>query len=791
MAIKLYIAGADRTDYLKLNTGRVSGDINRRWTFSGQLEEQRRGYRPARGAVLKLSDGESPETVWFEGHIRRIVERHHPGTTALQYDIEAGDYNWICARRTVTAEYQGQTLYAIVSHINTNFLSGEGITLAGVANPGPTINEKLTFRYESAASVFNRLSTITGYLWAVGFDRDLAFDQFASTPAPISLTDTSENWRNLEVEVSDEDYRNRQHERTEVTVASTAGSFSSAYPTEDPITALAGQTSFPTAGQVMEMRRITVDDVDKTFIGVDPTESTPASGYDFYYFIGGIGFFALDWGPAAGGEIVRYDYYGDWSPYAAANTAINGGDASAGVRVITVNDADEQTARAAAEGGSGIWEAVEEQRNISSADTLRAIGEGRLRQYGAEARRLRFETDEAGLLPGQRIDIDIDLHSIDAEYLIERVDFDWVAARTDFLRTRCTCTSLEPFGKSIGFIEKLVETARIGPGGGGGGSSAVTPGGSGGGSVAVIRERPKGVVDGSNATFDLTYEPDPPQSLRLTINGVLADPITDYSLSGARITYNAGCMPANSTDEHLAWYFHAGVTPANLSARKFAGGTDLVNWGYDNAFRIAGDVSWGMWLKLSSSATGWIMSCGATNGVETGHEHCYQLVVKGSSGAWDIEYWHDYSGSANDRHQFNTNIPNDTWKWISFSRDAVLKTVSLYIGNGASVSLIETWSYTNDPVAGTNPASRLVVGGTWSDTAKAGDATYAFSGGSVEEHYLWNRTLTLAEHQAAMMGQFSRTGLLLASMMGASPEGDISGNGHSGAVTGTTLIAGH
>ena len=788
------IGGVDRTTYLKVNSCRFSGDLNGRWTLSAQLEGGKTGYpgtRPVRGSAIEINDGLSPLAIYFAGNISRIVERHHPGTTALQFDVEARDYNHIPARRLVTAEYENQSLYDIVEHINTNFMNGEGITLGSVYNPSPAapiIAEKLTFRYESVASCFNRLATITGYQWYIDFSKVLHFAEYKVAAAvAFTITDTSTNWRDFEVEISDEDYRNRQHERTEIAVAATAGSFSPTNPTESPITAFAGQTSFPTSGIVTEMRRITVDGVDKTFYNVPSGESIPGSGYDFYALVGGIGFFALGWGPAVGGEIVLCDYLGDWSMYSTGAGGVTSADPAAGVRVVTAEDAAAQTARAAIEGGSGIWEAIEEQRNISSAAALQAIAEGRIRQYAVDASHVRFTTDDgADLLPGQRIVVNRAMHGINATYLIERIEQDWVRARPDFFRTRVTCTTAEPYGQSSGFVEKLVETARIGPGGSAGGSS-VTPGGGGG--VAVIQERPKGLVNGTNTVFQLTYEPDPPESLRLTVSGLLMDPLVtaDYTLSGNTITYTAGSQPKTG-EEHVAWYFQKGVTPAGSGARFFDGSDDALNWGFHASLNIAGDMSAGMWIKVPADSinNGAILSGGGIWG-STSWPACsvaYAIIIQGSSNAWDLYIGHDsYPPGSNVLHRFNCNLTDNQWYYIGFSRNDTAKTYTVYVSTSTgSLVAVETWAYTTSPYAGTG--GETMVGNRTGTGYSPGRATIA-------EHYIWNRALTLAEHQEAMRGQPPLSGLVLECMMaGASPEVDIIG-ALSGTLTGTTIVAGH
>lgn len=435
----------DRTDYLKINTGRISREINGRARFSGTLEELERGYRPVKGNILEIVEDGS--TV-FKGHIRRLVERAHPGTEALQYDVEALDFNAIPARRLVTAEFpSGTSLYNIVAAVNSQFLANENITLNNVGNPGPTIDEALRFYYETAASVFNRLSTVTGYVWWVDFDKDLHFHPVAVSPAPLapfSLTWSSDNWYDFEVESSDEDYRNRQWERTEGGLKRTLS---------ESDTLQTGQTTFQTQAVIREVLGITINGVAKTFLRLDPyvPDPVPGSGADFYYYFDGQGVFALDYVPVAG-HIEVVTYRGIFS-----------------ASIVPANDLTEQAARAIAEDGSGIWEAIEEQRSIGGSNALLALAIGRLRQFGSDASKPRFKTDESGLEPGQYIDIDMTpVHETDDVFTIERVDYDWVAAgsladQRDFFRHTVQCTSVEPFGLPTGYFEKLAEMARIGP----------------------------------------------------------------------------------------------------------------------------------------------------------------------------------------------------------------------------------------------------------------------------------------------------------------------------------------
>jgi hypothetical protein len=59
----------------------------------------------------------------------------------------------------------------------------------------------------------------------------------------------------------------------------------------------------------------------------------------------------------------------------------------------------------------------------------------------------------------------------------------------------------------------------------------------------VDGEVPSGAINGTNAIFSLANPPIPPNSLRLYRNGLRLQPVLEYSLSGATITFSANAVP--------------------------------------------------------------------------------------------------------------------------------------------------------------------------------------------------------------------------------------------------------
>lgn len=81
------------------------------------------------------------------------------------------------------------------------------------------------------------------------------------------------------------------------------------------------------------------------------------------------------------------------------------------------------------------------------------------------------------------------------------------------------------------------------------------PGGSTGSVQFADAEVPNGTIDGSNAAFNLTSAPSPPLSLILVRNGLIQKQGSDYTLSGASVSFVSGATPQPG-DTLMAWYRH-------------------------------------------------------------------------------------------------------------------------------------------------------------------------------------------------------------------------------------------
>ncbi len=222
-------------------------------------------------------------------------------------------------------------------------------------------------------------------------------------------------------------------------------------------------------------------------------------------------------------------------------------------------------------------------------------------------------------------------------------------------------------------------------------------------------------------------------------------------------------------------------------------GTDKVDWGTnDTLYRITGDLTIAMWIKLPSNASGSLLQYGGTSGsISPTNADPYGMTVQGSSGAWNILYVHDsVSPNSNQSHTFATAIPNDTWVFIAIVRDITGSQVTMYkafVGD-TSLTTVGTFTFTHPPGGTSSGGKGLYIGNRHDSSTSFGLGPLT---GTIEEYYIWSRQLTTDELLAAMQGNPPASSMALGCKTGDSPEVDISGNGGSGTVTGTALVQGH
>ena len=230
MAITLTIGGVDYTDALLIETLEVSDQLGQRNTASFSLKAPSGAYllvadddtyvvsdaddyigggaRPAVDDDIEILNG---ATTIFAGEIDGMVEGElAPGNDGLRMDIQAVDYNALADRVLVAAVYEtpSQTAGDIARDIVASYLATYGVTDTEVQD-GPVI-DRAVWNYQTAAEALTELCSMTGYSWNIDYDKVLHFFARETNYAPFDLTESSSDWRAMQVTRERAGYRNRQ-----------------------------------------------------------------------------------------------------------------------------------------------------------------------------------------------------------------------------------------------------------------------------------------------------------------------------------------------------------------------------------------------------------------------------------------------------------------------------------------------------------------------------------------------------------------------------------------------------
>jgi hypothetical protein len=206
MARSLSINGSNFLPQYKTNSARIRKLIqNKSDVMNMQITVKSGQSRPTEGAVCIFSDGARK---LFYGYVSNVNPTNEIGEGQLiTYNVEVSDLGSIFDSKIVRRAYTNATLFAIVDDIITSYVEGGyGIDTTNVAT-GPTI-ASVVFDHISIRKCFEKLNKLTGYIWWVDYDSNLYFQETDVTPAPESITDTSNNFFEVSVSYDTSQVRN-------------------------------------------------------------------------------------------------------------------------------------------------------------------------------------------------------------------------------------------------------------------------------------------------------------------------------------------------------------------------------------------------------------------------------------------------------------------------------------------------------------------------------------------------------------------------------------------------------
>lgn len=412
-------SGINRLSLVQPMTLAITDELNGRNTLEvGLIDPTGSTYRPVVGEpVSALWDG----VLIFAGTIDDIREEQVNNLSTIWYTVRCVDWNQRADMNLVAAEYINQTQRAIIEDIVLNALADDSITVDPAMEIGPTL-EHVVFNYRTAAEAFNDLGDLTGFTWNIDYNKVLHFFSRAYYLAPFDLN-SDLLYRSLTVQSTREQYRNTQWIR--------AGKDISSILTES-FHGDSKQTTFNVALPLALVPTVTKNSVVQT-VGI---RNVDTSGFQWYWNADDTG--------------ISQDSSG--TPISATDTltVIYQGFFPILVQSYTQSAIDD---RVAIEGGSGVYEAIEDHEEINRSVLAMDYAIGLLRRYGHIPKQLDIETDQTGLRAGQLMQITLPRFNLNGQYLLQRIDLkDFTGSK---LRYSITALDGEPFGTWQEFFKKL------------------------------------------------------------------------------------------------------------------------------------------------------------------------------------------------------------------------------------------------------------------------------------------------------------------------------------------------
>lgn len=415
----VYIASAVRTPYLTVGSLRVDRQINFQAACGlNLLVKDGSGYRPAEGSEVVIYYLDEVSSTWnriFAGYVDMVSSSRYGGPVgAYLHEVQCSDYARALTRRLVTMKFPQErfgTLSSIMSWLQDNILTGEGVQYLDLGDPNNTTIPDLEFNGTFCNEVLDRLCEICGLDWQVDFNRILrVYDRPSEVlSAPFDITEettgnNAETWFNLTYRRTRGLYRNRQY--VKASYSKKTQIVRETYPVGlwDSQAGLAPPwREFQTgeflkddryAGKVIRVNRMILNGTtDLTWFlqwnEVGGSSNPAPAGWDYmqiwpndlqfiWNLLGKPGL-----NPTTGDSVtVEFEVGLDLPP------------------MLVFENTAEIAARKAIEGGSGIYEAVEEVSDIEDPATLEEIGVKLLAKFGVMGKEVDFSTYRYGLQPG-------------------------------------------------------------------------------------------------------------------------------------------------------------------------------------------------------------------------------------------------------------------------------------------------------------------------------------------------------------------------------------------------------
>jgi hypothetical protein len=352
-------------------------------TLNFTIEKTPGGFAPELGAEIIVT---LDSTRIFGGSVLSF-ETSVEAPPTVTYAVDCVDFTHQLDRKLVTERYLNQTANAIIADLVSTY--APGFTIVGV-DAQETI-ARVSFNRITLSECLNKLAKLNNYVWYVDYNKDVHFFAKSGEVAPFNLTDTSGNYitESLRIRSDLSQLRN---------VIEVIGG---KVPIAARSTLHAGDgetTEFATNFEFSNKPTVTLDGVTQT-VG---TEYLNVEGFDCYW--------------SFQQKYVRFDDTNVPPAPSSGTTNINLNGTPLVPLVAVVPDAE-----SIEDFGEFEYSIREETLGSQEQTVSRALAE--IEAYAAQLNEAQFETYTPGLRSGQLITINSTLHNVNADYIVQSVQF--------------------------------------------------------------------------------------------------------------------------------------------------------------------------------------------------------------------------------------------------------------------------------------------------------------------------------------------------------------------------------
>lgn len=395
-------------------------------------------YRPQVGQQVRFFFGEE---LIFGGFITETEETAPSGANTLcRTAVFAAGWASILDRRVVFGYWDGIAAPAypafIADSLRVRFLMSDGFHSISTGLALAQDAGAMFLQPQTATEAFNRLASATGVDYFVDEHKVIYWVPPGGTgPAPATLIQSAQDGivlaNSLAVRSASGPYRNRQY-------VNVARAVSPEFTEEAlPLLPLPNNTTYAVTFPLTDAPTGTVyGTLGEHELEFVQGPGVPTEGWDAVWFEGSANFTlnaAADfWNTIGIIERVEVTYL--------MMDGLNG--------FVTDEDPSAIAARNAIEGGSGLWESVENATDIETREQAEALAAALLERYGGDdmPQEISFETDTPGWRPGQKVTVDYGRPLVSGDFLVTEVSIREISASLlspdPFLRYSVSASSI-------------------------------------------------------------------------------------------------------------------------------------------------------------------------------------------------------------------------------------------------------------------------------------------------------------------------------------------------------------